>query len=91
MPDWGREDEIVLVSKLEVVDVRDEELVPVLEELAVPLGLDVSVPVKVLGGVLDADEDGDAEALRRLAMLRPRYVIEDTAASASPNSHSVDS
>ena len=81
----------MLVSELEAVEVRDEELVPVLEELAVPLGLGVGVPVEVLGGVFVLDEDGDDEVLRRLAMLRPRYVIEDTAASASPASHSVDS
>ena len=48
-------------------------------------------PVEVLGGVPVLDEDGDADALRRLAMLRPRKVMDDTAASASPDSHSVDS
>ena len=89
MLDW--EDELVLVSELEAVDVRDEELVPVLEELPVPLGLGVGAPVEVLGGVPVLDEDGDADALRRLAMLRPRKVMDDTAASASPDSHSVDS
>ena len=39
------------------------------------------------------DEEGvcAGEALRRLAMLRPRKVMEERAASASPASHSVDS
>ena len=40
--------------------------------------------------LLDNEDVGDGEALRRLAMLRPRYVMDDTAASASPDSHSVD-
>jgi len=33
---------------------------------------------------------GDADTLRMDAMLRPRKVMLDTAASASPDSHSVD-
>jgi 23S rRNA (adenine2503-C2)-methyltransferase len=34
---------------------------------------------------------GAGDALRRLAMLRPRKVMDDTAASASPASHRADS
>ena len=71
------------------------------------LGLGEGVPVDELEGVVDGervdvaalvaltllDEDGvgAGDALRRLAMLRPRKVMDDTAASASPDSHSVDS
>ena len=55
------------------------------DELAVPLRLGEGVPEAEGEGVRELD------ALRRLAMLRPRYVMEDTAASASPDSHRVDS
>jgi hypothetical protein len=44
--------------------------------------------------VADAELDGESDvldALRRLAMLRPRKVMEERAASASPASHRVDS
>ena len=63
------------------------------EELDVWLVLGEGVSVEELEEVPEGDEDkvGDGEALRRLAMLRPRKVMEDTAASASPASHSVDS
>jgi len=95
------------VRELEAVDVREEELVLVGAELDVSLVLGEGVPVEELKGVVDEervdvaalvalallDEDGvgAGDALRRLAMLRPRYVMDDMAASASPASHSVDS
>ena len=73
--------------------VRDDDGVPVAEaELVAVVELE-----EVLEAVAERDAadvalaEGDGEALRRLAMLRPRYVMEDTAASASPASHSVDS
>ena len=79
----------MLVSELEALG----EPVIVRDELAVLLRLGEGVPVKELQGVPVAEEEGvkELDALRKLAMLRPRYVIEDTAASASPDSHSVDS
>ena len=61
------------------------------------------MPVEELDGELEVDgervgvaafvalEVGEDSALRRLAMLRPRYVMDDMAASASPASHSVNS
>ena len=51
-----------------------EEPVLVREELAVPLMLGEGVPVEELEGVPVAEEEdaGDVDALRRLAMLRPR-------------------
>ena len=95
-----REDEAV--PELEAVDVRDEELVLVGEELDVSLVLGELENVPEVDGervdvaALDAltlldDDVDDPVALRRLAMLRPRNVRDDTAASASPASHSVDS
>ena len=45
----------------------------------------------VVPALLDSEGVGAGVALRRLAMLRPRKVMEDTAASASPDSHRVDS
>ena len=67
--------------------VSDEELEDVPEED----GERVDVAALVVLALLDDNNVGDCEALRRLAMLRPRKVMEDTAASASPASHSVDS
>ena len=51
----------------------------------------VDVAVLVALALLDDDNVDAGDALRRLAMLRPRKVMDDTAASASPASHSVDS
>ena len=67
--------------------------VPVEELEDVPEGDDerVDVAAVVVLALLDEVDVGDGEALRKLAMLRPRYVMDDTAASASPDSHSVDS
>ena len=69
------------------------EGVPV-EELEGVLEVDeerVDVAALVVLALTDDDDVGDGEALRRLAMLRPRKVMDDTAASASPASHRVDS
>ena len=51
----------------------------------------VDVAALVALALLEDDDVGEGEVLRRLAMLRPRKVMDDTAASASPASHSVDS
>ena len=40
--------------------------------------------------LLVTDGEGDEERLRMLAMLRPRKVMLEMIASASPTSHSVD-
>ena len=63
------------------------------EELDVWLVLGEGVSVEELEEVPEGDEDkvGDGEALRRLATLRPRKVMAERVASASPASHSVDS
>ena len=60
----------MLVSELEAL----EELALVEDELAVRLKLDEEVPVKKLEGVSVAEGEGvrALDALRRLAMLRPR-------------------
>ena len=60
----------MLVCELEAL----EELVLVGDELAVRLRLGEGVPVEELEGVPVAEEEdmGDVDALRRLAMLRPR-------------------
>ena len=50
----------------------------------------VGVPVAAAESVLAAEREGNEETLRMDAMLRPRKVMLDTAASASPDSHSVD-
>ena len=57
-----------------------------LEPVLVTLLEDVDDDVALLVN----DGVGDEERLRMLAMLRPRKVRLDTAASASPASHSVD-
>ena len=70
-----------------------EEPVLVGDELAMPLMLGKGVPAKELEdvSVAEGEDVKELDALRKLAILRPRYVMEDTAASASPASHSVDS
>ena len=67
------------------------EGIPVEELEGVPEvgGERVDVAALIALALLDDEDVGDGEALRRLAMLRPRYVMDDTAASASPASHSV--
>jgi hypothetical protein len=76
------------------VAVGVEEPVPfnVAEEEGVPLVMKLGDGVKVADGddVTAAEGEGVADELRMLAMLRPRKVMLDTAASASPASHSVD-
>lgn len=54
-------------------------------------GAPVGVATPVAAALLISVEVGATDALRRLAMLRPRKVIADTAAPASPASHNVDS
>lgn len=68
-----------VVAKLEGDAVWLEEEVPV--ALVEPEGLILEVEAGVSAG----------EALRRVAMLRPRKVMAEMVASASPASHSVDS
>ena len=73
----------------EGVPVVEAELVGVVELEAVWAAL---LDVEAAGVVLpEGVAVGAGEALRRLAMLRPRKVMEETAASAPPRSHSVDS
>ena len=98
-----REGEFVLVRELvpldEAVPAAEDEPVPVVELQGVPVREDEAVPESelVLVALALLDEDGVGAgvvlrvAWRRLAMLRPRKVMDDTAASASPASHSVDS
>ena len=87
----------VAVAELLEVPVRLDELlgVPVLVAVGVPVVDDElvadGVPEPVQVTLLEAVDDGDEEALRMDAMLRPRKVMEDMAASASPASHSIDS
>jgi hypothetical protein len=73
----------------------EAELVFVLEGDAMLVADKLPVADAELDGVTVAGEDEEGvcagEALRRLAMLRPRKVMEERAASASPASHSVDS
>ena len=80
------------VALLEGVPVSEpvEEALPValLEALEVALLEDEPVPVPVPAGVGGGVREGEEDALRRVAMLRPRMVMEDTAASAPPASHS---
>ena len=74
--------------------VTDNEPVP--DEELVDADVLELVPVKLLVAVCDEVAllvpvgEGDDERLRKVAMLRPRKVMLDTAASASPASHSVD-
>ena len=79
-------------AELELVPSIENALVPECEEeivlateleglpvvLIEPEGLELAVEAGV----------GAGEALRSVAMLRPRMVMDDTAASASPDSHS---
>ena len=87
-----RDDDGVPVAEAELVAVVELEAVPVCEEEPVVVAELDGVLVE-LDGVVLMEEMGDGadEALLRLAMLRPRKVMDDTAASASPASHSVDS
>lgn len=64
------------------------DAVPVAEADAVPLPLALGVPVRVVEDDGDGVPDVDDEALRIVAMLRPRRVMDDTATPASPDSHS---
>ena len=88
-----REEELVVVCDELAVPLRLGEGVPVEEPEGVSEleGERVKVSELVVLALLVDDNVGAGDALRRLAMLRPRYVMEDTAASASPASHSVDS
>ena len=79
---------LVLVFAAEDVPVLDDELVIVAVSELVPVVLLVEEEEAVW--LLVTDGEGDEEKLRMLAMLRPRKVRLDTAASASPASHSVD-
>lgn len=87
------EEELVLKSEELSVFPGLGEGVPVeeLEDVSEVDGERVDAAALDALTLLDDDDVGDAEALCRLAMLRPRYVMEDTTASASPASHSVDS
>ena len=66
---------------------------PVLEEDAVWLGEGRPVVLAVFDELMLKKEAvvGVGEALRRVAMLRPRKVMAERVASASPASHSVNS
>ena len=88
-----REEELVLVGEELAVLLGLGEGVPAeeLEDVPEVVGERVDVTALVALALLDDGGVGEGEALRRLAMLRPRKVIEDTAASASPASHRVDS
>ena len=88
-----RDEELVLVGGELDMSFMLGEGVTVEELDAVPEGDGerVDVAALVVLALLDDDGVGAGDALRRLAMLRPRKVMEDTAASASPDSHSVDS
>jgi hypothetical protein len=78
----------------ELVDVEDSVLMAVTELViaAVNEPVNVALPntADEIVALLVAEGEGDDERLRMLAMLRPRKVMLDTAASASPASHSVD-
>ena len=87
-------EELVLVREELAVPLELGEDVPVVdEELDDVAALDElnDVTALVMLALPDGNCVGAGDALRRLAMLRPRKVMEDTAASASPDSHSVDS
>ena len=71
-----------------VVEALPDEL---LVALVVALLEGEPVPVLVCEGVDGGVREGEEDALRRDAMLRPRKVMAERAASASPASHSVDS
>lgn len=73
----------VPVTVLVEVGLPVELLVVLGEALLDEDPLPVPVPDGVGGGVREGEED----ALRRVAMLRPRLVMDDTAASTSPASH----
>ena len=92
--DEVRVPELLGVPVIERVPVADNEHVP--DEELVDADVLELVPVMLLVAACDdvtllvPAGEGDDERLRKVAMLRPRKVIEDTAASASPTSHSVD-
>ena len=69
------------------VPVRVIELAELADVLTVDCGLSVLDSETVFEGVGEID----AEMLRIVAMLRPRKVMEDTAASASPESQREES
>ena len=72
--------------------VRVEAALEVRLAVEVIAALRVELLEPVGEGVVDAEPVlvCEGEELRMLAMLRPRKVMLDTAASASPDSHSVD-
>ena len=87
-------EQLALAVPLPVSELEAEP-VPVLEKKLVLVSDELLMAEAELDGndvVLDEGKRvcvGDA--LRRLAMLRPRKVMEERAASASPTSHRVDS
>ena len=66
--------------------VDDVDIVPVFEG-----GCELEKLMELVGIVVDVKAGvGAGEALRRVAMLRPRKVMAERVASESPASHSVD-
>ena len=83
------EEPVTLLEGVPVsVGVVEALAVLLLEAEAVALWEDEPVPVPEPEGVDDGVREGEDVALRSVAMLRPRIVMDDTAASASPASHS---
>ena len=86
------EEAVPLAEPVPLLDGVPVELrVPVCDGVALPDIVLAQLGVSVDAAFGEGIAECAGEVRRRLAMLRPRKVMDDTATSASPRSHSVDS